>query len=91
MTSLGEMTRAGARLGIALGGVGPSSARQPHQLEALRARVGHPEVAYERNETALPMVRAARTDGGGLGVDRGDAQGPARRGTGDHGGTGFVT
>src|SRR4029077_13031888 len=64
---------------------------QPHELEALRARVGHPQVADERDESALSMMRATRTDGGGLGVEGGDAQGSARRGTGNLGGTGFET
>jgi hypothetical protein len=64
-----------------------SSASQPHEFEALRARVGHSKVAHERDESALSMVGAARTDGGGPGVDGGDAQRPACLGTGNHGGT----
>jgi hypothetical protein len=67
-----------------------SSASQPHQLEAPRARVGHSQVADERHESALSVVGAARTDGGGPCIDGRDAQRAARRGTGNHGGTGFV-
>jgi hypothetical protein len=72
--------------------IGPASgASQPHELEALGARVGHSQVAHEGDESPLSMMRATRTDGGGLGVERRDAQGPARRGAGNHCGTGFET
>src|SRR5262249_5247600 len=55
-----------------------SGALQPDELAALGARVCHAQVAFERDEAALSVTGARRTDGRGFRLDRGHLQQTAR-------------
>ena len=63
-----------------------SGALEPHQLTALRARVGHAKIAVKRYVAAVAVRRAGRADGDGIRLDGGDPQlatgGGARDGCG---------
>ena len=68
-----------------------SDAGQPHELTALRARIRHPQVAFERDEPAACLCRARRTNRRRSGFDRGDAQLPAGDRTRHSPGASFVS
>lgn len=65
-------------------------ASEPDQLAALRARVGHPQVALEGDEAALAMVGAGRTNRRGVGFNGRDSQRSARGGARNYFRSGFM-
>ena len=60
-----------------------SGALEPHQLTALRARVGHAKIAVKGDVAAVPVRGAGRANRHGVRLDGGDPQLSARGGTGN--------
>src|SRR5205814_1950043 len=58
-------------------------AGQPDELTAPRARVRHPQIAFERDESAAAHTRTGWTNRGRFRVDRGHAQQATGCGTGN--------